>query len=38
MSLWVLVYQGVDASTEWLQEDGYRFLLEDGSGSWLLEA
>jgi hypothetical protein len=36
MSLWVFVYQGVVAD-EWLMEDSFRFLTEDGS-SWVLEA
>lgn len=37
MSLWVYVYQASSAN-EWLTEDGFRFMLEDGSGFWLLEA
>lgn len=38
MSLWILVHKGTENEFEWLQEDGYRFLLEDLSGSWQLEA
>lgn len=37
MSLWTLVHQDVTVD-EWLLEDGFRFMLEDGSGSWVLEA
>lgn len=36
MALWAFVYQDV-AVNEWLMEDSYRFLMEDGS-SWILEA
>jgi hypothetical protein len=37
MSLWVFCYQK-PAVNEWLLEDSDRWLLEDGSGYWLLES
>jgi len=37
MSLWVFVYQ-TPVRDEWLLENEDRWVLEDGSGYWLLEA
>lgn len=37
MSPWVFVYQAPTLN-EWLLESGDFFVLENGSGHWLLEA
>lgn len=37
MSLWVFVHQSTASNSEWLLEDGFRWVLENGNGFWILE-